>query len=73
MCAKCIISVSKVHDHKGFSQSVELVSSANAKTRQWLAGEEDCAKQTWCMGRSVARFTWLSSCPRPSNLFGGFL
>ena len=41
MCPKCIICVSKVHNLKGFSQSVELVSSANAKTRQLLAGDED--------------------------------
>ena len=49
MCPKCLICVSKVHDSKGFSQSVELVSSRNGKTRQWLAGDEDGANQTWCM------------------------
>ena len=54
--------MSKVHDRKGFSQSVEMVSSANeTKTRQWLVGDKDCAKQTWCMGRSVARFTFAFS------------
>ena len=57
MCPKCIICVSPVHDRKGVSQSVELVSTANAKTRQWLAGDEDCANQTWCMGQPVPRFT----------------
>ena len=57
MCPKCIICVSKVHDREVLSQGVELVSSANAKTRQWLAGDEDWVNQTWCMERSVARFT----------------